>query len=604
MTSAPANRTRAPETVAHHNGAARPAMAAPLLLPMSATSAEELRRTAGRLADWVTTRADGLALSDLAYTLARRRALCPVRTAVRVGNLDELTKALREIADGDAPHRTAVGQDDRGPVWVFSGPGSQWPGMGAGLLATEPVFAATVAETEPLIARESGFSVTAAMAAPETLVGADRIQPTLFSMQVAMAATMASLGVRPGAVIGHSTGEVAAAVVAGALSLQDGVRVTCRRSRLMSRVAGCGAMASVDLPAKQVLSELTTRMVTDVVLSVVTSPTSTVVGGATQTIRQLVAAWQQRGVPAREVPVDVASHSPQVDPILDELADALADLTPMTPTVPYYSATRYDPRDQPAWDAGYWVDNLRNTVRFFGAVKAALQDGYRVFAELAPHPLLTHAVEQTAGSLDMPSAALACMRYAQTPPHGLRELLADLYCAGAAMDFSVLFAPGRLVEVPLPMWTRHASAVSVPPQVRLPEEPERHVRQAEVSPAAQPRSADQRLTAISELRAELDALPREKRPALLRRLLTEQASVILRRGIDPDRPLSEYGLDSVDNLELRTRIETATGIRVKPTDITTVRALAERLCDEHPSNRSRSSGGDNVPSRADRGRVD
>ena len=99
---------------------------------------------------------------------------------------------------------------------------------------------------------------------------------------------------------------------------------------------------------------------------------------------------------AREVAVDVASHSPQVDPILDELADALAELTPMTPTVPYYSATLYDPRDEPVWDADYWVDNLRHTVRFAAAVQAALEDGYRVFGELSPHPLLTHAVEQTA----------------------------------------------------------------------------------------------------------------------------------------------------------------------------------------------------------------
>ena len=168
----------------------------------------------------------------------------------------ELTEALREIADGDAPYQAAVGQDDRGPVWVFSGQGSQWARMGAELLATEPVFAATVAQAEPLIARESGFSVTNAISAPQSVTGIDRIQPTLFTMQVALAATMKSYCVRPGAVIGHSLGEVAAAVVAGALSLEDGVRVICRRSRLMSRVAGAGAMASVELPAQQVLSEL------------------------------------------------------------------------------------------------------------------------------------------------------------------------------------------------------------------------------------------------------------------------------------------------------------------------------------------------------------
>ena len=234
------------------------------------------------------------------------------------------------------------------------------------------------------------------MSAPETVTGIDRIQPALFAMQVALAATMKSYGVRPGAVIGHSMGEAAAAVVAGALSLEDGVRVICRRSRLMATIAGAGAMASVELPAQHVLSELMARGVDDVVVAVVASPQSTVIGGATETVRDLVAAWEQREVMAREVAVDVASHSPQVDPILDELADALAELDPDDAEVPFYSSTLFDPREEPACDAGYWVDNLRHTVRFAAAVQAALEDGYRVFAELAPHPLLTHAVEQTA----------------------------------------------------------------------------------------------------------------------------------------------------------------------------------------------------------------
>src|SRR5262249_45135332 len=141
-------------------------------------------------------------------------------------------------------------------VWIFSGQGSQWASMGTGLLATEPVFAAKVAEIEPLIAAESNFSVTEAMTADETVEGIHRVQPTIFAVQVAMAATMQSYGVQPGAVIGHSLGEVAAAVVSGALSLEDGVKVICRRSLLCLRLAGGGAMASVEMPAQQVREEL------------------------------------------------------------------------------------------------------------------------------------------------------------------------------------------------------------------------------------------------------------------------------------------------------------------------------------------------------------
>ena len=490
----------------------------PLLFPLSATSAEELRRTSRRLAEWVEARADGITPWDLAYTLARRRAHRPVRTSVTANSLTELGDGLREVAESTTPYVAALGKDDRGPVWVFSGQGSQWAAMGAGLLSSEPVFAATVAQAEPLIAREAGFSVTEAMTTPATLTGITRIQPTLFTMQVALAAAMQSYGVRPGAVIGHSLGEVAAAVVAGALSLDDGVRVICRRSHLLARLAGVGAMASVELPASRVREELGARGVTDVVVSVVASPQSTVIGGATHTVRDLVAAWEARDVPAHEVAVDVASHSPQVDPILTELADALAELTPMTPTIPVYSATMDDPRGKPAWDARYWVDNLRQPVEFAKAVQAALEDGHRIFAELAPHPLLTRAVEQSAEAVDMPVQTLASLRRDQTMPHGLLNFVADLHATGAAVDFAVLYPAGRLVDAPLPTWTRSRlilqpddrihqadghTSVSVHPllgsHVHLPEEPERHVWQGDVGIGALPWLGDHRIHDVAVL---------------------------------------------------------------------------------------------------------
>ena len=519
-TNAHAILEEAPEAspvTGEHNGVTiDSAMPVPLLFPVSATSADALRRTAGRLADWAQKYADDVALRDAAYTLARRRAHGPVRTAVLGADVPELVAALREVAGGDLPYPSAVGDDDRGPVWVFSGQGSQWAEMGVELLATEPVFAATIAQAEPLIARESGFSVTGAMSSPETVTGIDRVQPTIFAMQVALAATMKSYGVVPGAVIGHSLGEVAAAVVAGALSLEDGVRVICRRSALCLRLAGGGAMASVELPAQQVLSQLADRGINDVVVAVVASPTSTVIGGATEPVRELVAGWEQREIMAREVAVDVASHSPQVDPILDELADVLADLEPRTPTIPYYSATSIDPREEPYCDAGYWVENLRQMVRFAAAVQAALEDGYRVFAELSPHPLLSRAVEQTAQSLETPAAALACMRRQQQLPHGLRDLLGELHAAGSAVDFSVLYPTGHLVDMPLPTWTHRqliltprgapthgGSTVSVHPllgpHVRLQEEPERHVWQAEVGTTASPWLADHQVHSVPAL---------------------------------------------------------------------------------------------------------
>jgi len=489
----------------------------PQIFVLSSTSAEGLRSTAGRLADWVAERADTLNLHDLAYTLARRRAHRPVRTTVLAHDHATLVAALREVADGETPYQGAVAKDDRGPVMVFSGQGSQWAAMGAGLLASEPTFAAAVAEIEPLIAAESGFSVTEELNASVTVTGIDKVQPTVFTMQVALAATLKAYGVLPGAVIGHSMGEVAAAVVSGVLTLEDGVKVICRRSKLMATIAGSGAMASVELPAQQVLSELAARGINDVVLSVVASPKSTVVGGAKESIRELVADWESRDVMAREVAVDVASHSPQVDPILDDLADALEDLEPSEPNVEYYSATLYDPRDIADWDADYWVDNLRHAVRFAAAVQAALEDGYRVFTELSPHPLLTHAVDQTASSLDISHAALASVRREQELPYGLRAVLADLHNAGAHIDFSVLYPSGNLVDAPLPSWTHRelmlvrdphelapgGATIAVHPllgaHVRLPEEPERHAWQADVGMETQPWLGDHQVHNVAAL---------------------------------------------------------------------------------------------------------
>ncbi|MGH7734290.1 MAG: polyketide synthase dehydratase domain-containing protein, partial [Gemmatimonadales bacterium] len=203
---------------------------------------------------------------------------------------------------------------------------------------------------------------------------------------------------------------------------------------------------------------------------------------------------------------------PQVDPIVDELTDVLADLRPTTPEVPYYSATLFDPREQPVCDARYWATNMRRMVRFATAVQAALEDGYRVFAELAPHPLLTHALEQTARSREIPLAALAGMRREQALPYGLRGFVADLHSAGAEVDFSVLYPHGRLVDAPLPTWTHRrlwlnsgnqespthgGCTVSVHPllgpHVHLQEEPERHVWQAEIGTADQPWLADHQI---------------------------------------------------------------------------------------------------------------
>ncbi|OLB81828.1 MAG: hypothetical protein AUI14_01945 [Actinobacteria bacterium 13_2_20CM_2_71_6] len=211
-------------------------------------------------------------------------------------------------------------------------------------------------------------------------------------------------------------------------------------------------MASVELSRTEVQAQLAAAGVDDVVVAVVSSPASTVVAGDTARVHELVAGWQARDVTARPVAVDVASHSPQVDPILDELLAALADLNPGCPAVPFYTTVLDDPNQPPAFDRGYWVANLRRPVRFADAVSAALADGHRLFVEVSPHPVLTHAIDTTAAASQRDVVVLATLRRGEDERLTLLTQLAALHSAGAPVDWRSGYPHGALIDVPLPVW--------------------------------------------------------------------------------------------------------------------------------------------------------
>ena len=280
-----------------------------------------------------------------------------------------------------------------GTVFVYSGQGSQWAGMGRRLLVDEPVFAAAVAGLEPVFVEQVGFSLRQVLDAGEPVVGIDRIQPVLVGVQLALTELWRSYGVHPDAVIGHSMGEVSAAVVAGALSPAEGLRVIATRSRLMSRLAGQGAMALLELdPAS---AEALIADYPDVTLAVYASPRQSVIAGPPERVEAVIAVVDAQDRLARRIEVDVASHHPIIDPILPELRAELADLTPQPPRIPLISTTG-DAGGGTAFDAEYWVANLRNPVRFSQAVAAAGVE-HGTFVEIGPHPLLTHAISDTLG---------------------------------------------------------------------------------------------------------------------------------------------------------------------------------------------------------------
>ena len=339
-------------------------------------------------------------LAEVAHTVNHHRGRHAKFATVAALDREQAVAGLGALAAGRsadgvvAAHR---GECRPGTVFVYSGQGSQWAGMGRRLLADEPVFAAAVAELEPVFVEQAGFSLQQVLAAGEPVVGIDRIQPVLVAMQLALTKLWRCYGVEPDAVIGHSMGEVTAAVVAGVLSPAEGLRVIATRSRLMSRLSGQGAMALLELDPDSAAGLLADYP--GVTLAVYASPRESVIAGAPEQVDAVIAEVDAQALLARRIEVDVASHHPIVDPVLAELRTALADLTPRRPSIPIITTTDgYGASGAMVFDADHWAANLRNPVRFSDAVATAGAD-YATFVEVSPHPVLTYAISDTLGEV-------------------------------------------------------------------------------------------------------------------------------------------------------------------------------------------------------------
>ncbi|MGW4027042.1 acyltransferase domain-containing protein, partial [Streptomyces sp. NPDC005009] len=428
-----------------------------------------LRSAAGRLAQWLKGEGSRVSLGDVAHTLAVRRSPARERAAVVAAGRPELVARLEELAAGTAlPAGVATGREvpdaGQGVVWVFSGHGSQWAGMCRRLLDRDPEFTRVIDELEPLVAEESGFSLRRTLCRPEVVTGFDRVQPVIFAVQLGLAAMWRSHGVEPAAVIGHSMGEVAAAVAAGALSVREGVRVICRRSRLILRAAGQGLMASVALGRAEVERLLAEQDVRGVGVAVVASPENTVIGGDADRIRRLAEEWDARGVGIRVVEVDVASHTAHMDPVLPDLADALADVTGGPPVTAFYSTVTDDPREHTAFDAAYWSDNLRRVVRFADAVRAAAEDGHRLFVEIGPHPVLSQPLQATLAAHGHSDGAVVPSLLRDTDDAlAFHTHVGALHCAGHPLDWADRYGDGALADVPPTTWERTRYVVEPSP---------------------------------------------------------------------------------------------------------------------------------------------
>ncbi|MEV6423778.1 SDR family NAD(P)-dependent oxidoreductase [Streptomyces sp. NPDC051662] len=401
-----------------------------------------------------------LSALDVGHTLTGRARLAHRAVVLGADRSELLAGAAalaRRAAEPDAALPPGVIESarvgDGRVVFVFPGQGAQWAGMAAELLASEPAFRARLAECEQALSPYVDWSLSAVLRQEPGTPPWDRVdvvQPALWAVMVSLAALWQAYGVRPDAVLGHSQGEIAAACVCGALDLGDGARVVALRARAIGEtLAGRGGMVSVALPAGAA-RELIAGWPGRISVASVNGPASTVVAGEPAALDELLARCADDGVRARRIPVDYASHTAQVAEIEETLAGELGGIAPRSSAIPFYSTLTGAPLDTAKLDGGYWYQNLRHPVEFEAATRAALDQGFSVFAEISPHPVLVPSVQDSIDAADRAGAAVGSLRRDDGGPRRFLTSVAELGVLGVEADWPAVFAGtgARRVELP------------------------------------------------------------------------------------------------------------------------------------------------------------
>ncbi|MFF5010793.1 type I polyketide synthase [Streptomyces phaeochromogenes] len=419
-------------------------------LVISARSPEALRGQADRLRETVAAAGDGLA--SVGHALVTTRTPFAHRAVVLAKGPDDAVRTLDALAQEDAAVDAVTGcvvPRTENPVFVFPGLGSQWPGMARELLDTSGVFAQRIAECADALAPWVDWSLEDVLrqrpGAPG-LDGMDVVQPVLWAVMVSLARLWEACGVKPAAVVGHSQGEVAAAVVAGGLSLQDGARVIALRSRLFAQsVAGRGGIAAVALSAEQTIARLTPWS-TSLSLAGINGPRSTTVAGEHGALGEFVAVCEADGVRTRTVSGSIASHCPIIDPLRDRLVELLGPVAPRSSATLFCSTVTGGPLDTAELDAEYWFANVRRPVEFYGAVRALLGSGHRSFIEVSPHPQLVGVIAAAAEEAGTEAQVVGTLSREQGGPRRMLTALAEAHTGGLPVDWSAVLptsiAPG------------------------------------------------------------------------------------------------------------------------------------------------------------------
>jgi acyl transferase domain-containing protein/acyl carrier protein len=420
---------------------------------LSAPSAPDLRAQAEQL----LPAARNLEPADVGLTLATARSAFEHRAVVVGADRTELLDGLRALATDEPCGNVVEGvaRPASRPVFVFPGQGSQWAGMAAELIDAAPHFAQSIARCEAALSEFVDWKLTDVLRGAPGAPGLDAddvVQPVTFAVNVSLAALWRSCGVEPAAVVGHSQGEIAAACVAGALSLRDAARVVCLRSREIAALAGLGGLVSVAAPPARV-EEMLRGYDGRLQVGVVNSPRAVVVSGDANALRAFTAECEAQDVRAKAVPVNYASHSPHVDAVEARLLELLEPVTPSVPEVPFFSTVTGAWIDGPAFDAEYWFANLRRPVRFADSVRVLVEQGFGPLIEISAHPVLSGAVEETvaesgAGAHD--SVALGSLRRFDGGPTRFLRSVGEAHAAGVGVDWVRVFEGTGARRVDLP----------------------------------------------------------------------------------------------------------------------------------------------------------
>ncbi|MGA4844506.1 type I polyketide synthase [Streptomyces sp. G45] len=549
---------------------------------LSGRTPAALRGQARKLRDF-TAAAPGLDLADAAWSLVASRTAFEHRAVVLGHDRDGLLAGLTALGDDTESAAVVRGtaRDLGGTAFVFPGQGSQWVGMGRELYAAFPVFARSLDACADALAEWVDWSLLDVVRGAEGAPALDRVdvvQPALFSVMVSMAALWRSWGVEPAAVIGHSQGEIAAAHVCGALSLRDATKVVALRSKALVDLIGHGGMASVAESAAVVEDRLAPWR-DRVSIAVVNGPRSVVVSGEPDALDEFVEKMKAEGAQAKRISVDYASHSPHVTRVRDQVIAPLADLSPTTSALPFYSTLYGETIDTARLDGDYWYTNLREQVRFESSVRRLAADGFRVFIEMSPHPVLTvpvqeilddaadaadaaesHDAADSAGAAGADEAVvLSSARRDRGEAEAVLGSLAQLHAQGGAVDWNAVLGPRRRVDLPTYAFQRQrywlnsvsGGATAEAPSIELPGQPGT-TGQEETVP-------------LPELVAALPA--DEAAAAVLDHVLAKVAVVLGHASgdtIDPDREFKDIGFDSLLSVQLSKRLTTTTGLRLRP----------------------------------------